>query len=277
MIRFFSDLATEEPMDDMDKYLQEIKSKERGQKTNADNASVIKPVYRVSEGLTAVKEISKKKWKERIDVAVRLNIDPRKQNQSLRGTISLPHGSGKEPIIGVFAVGEKAEAARAAGATIVGGEELVKEIMESKNFKVDRAYATPDMMPFVGRIARILGPKGLMPNPKLGTMTPDIGQAVASALKGTVTFRAESAGVVHVPIGNISFTEEKLKDNLRAVMVHLSNIKPDKIHQYFLGCHLSTTHGRGSVKVDARFIDPSNRLFMRDDIAIPPVVQKKKK
>ena len=112
-----------------------------------------------------------------VDLAVRLAIDTRKQGQALRGTIQLPHGTGKKPVIVVFAVGDKAEEATQAGATIVGGEELVKKILEDKNLTADRAYATPDMMPLVGRIARILGPRGLMPNPKLGTMTKDVGEA----------------------------------------------------------------------------------------------------
>ena len=138
----------------------------------------------------------------------------------MRGQIQMPHSTGKLPVILVFAVGDKAEEARAAGATIVGGEELIKKIQEDKNVVADRAYATPDMMPLVGRVARILGPRGLMPNPKLGTMTKDVGDAVRLALQGSVKFKADKGGVIHVSIGSCKTSKpEEVKENLAAVLV----------------------------------------------------------
>jgi len=161
-----------------------------------------------------------------IDLAVQLGVDPRKPNQSVRGVVSLPNGTGKQVRIAVFARGPKAEEAKAAGATIVGAEDLV-ELVQSGKLEFDRCIATPDVMPLVGRVARILGTRGLMPNPKLGTVTQEVGDAIAAARGGQVEFRAEKKGIIHAGVGKMSFSEEALLENVRAFMVALSDAKPE--------------------------------------------------
>jgi large subunit ribosomal protein L1 len=195
---------------------------------------------------------------------VQLGVDPRKPNQSVRGVVSLPHGTGKVVRVAVFARGPKAEEAKAAGATIVGAEDLV-ELVQSGQLDFDRCIATPDMMALVGRVARVLGPRGLMPNPKLGTVTMEVADAIAAAQAGQVEFRAEKKGIVHAGIGKVSFSEEALLENIRAFMVALGDAKPEGAKgKYIKAAHLSTTMGKG-IPLDIKFLDPSSTAFMRFD------------
>uniref|UniRef100_K3WYK8 Ribosomal protein n=1 Tax=Globisporangium ultimum (strain ATCC 200006 / CBS 805.95 / DAOM BR144) TaxID=431595 RepID=K3WYK8_GLOUD len=207
---------------------------------------------------------STRKFDETIDIAVQLGVDPRKPNQSVRGVVSLPNGTGKTVRVAVFARGPKAEEAKAAGATIVGAEDLV-ELVQSGKLEFDRCIATPDVMPLVGRVARILGPRGLMPNPKLGTVTLDVADAISAAKGGQVEFRAEKKGIIHAGIGKASFSEEALLENVRAFMVALGDAKPEGAKgKYIKAAHLSSTMGPG-LALDAKQIDPSSAFFMRFD------------
>jgi large subunit ribosomal protein L1 len=178
-------------------------------------------------------------------------VDPRKADQMVRGTVSLPHGTGKTARVAVFAVGEKAEAAIAAGADIVGSDDLIEKI-QGGFLDFDAAIATPDQMAKVGRIARVLGPRGLMPNPKTGTVTPDVGKAVADFKGGKVEYRTDRQGNVHVPIGKVSFEVPALVANLRAVLEELEKAKPASAKgRYFKKVSLSSTMGPG-VKIDSQ-------------------------
>ena len=204
------------------------------------------------------------KFDETIELSLGLGLDPRKPNQSLRTLAQLPHGSGKKAIVAVFAQGEAAERAKAAGAEIVGAEDLLKEIQEG-TIRFSRCIATPDMMPLVGRVARILGPKGLMPNPKMGTVTLDVESAVSNAMKGEIELRADKYGFVNLPLGKVSFSSSKLLDNLRAVMVTVTNEKPTgSTGKYLKQAVICSTMG-GGFQVDCELLDPSNQKFMKED------------
>jgi large subunit ribosomal protein L1 len=178
-----------------------------------------------------------------------LNIDPRKQDQNLRGTVMLPHGTGKSIRVGVFARGDKAKEAEAAGADVVGAEDLAEKI-QAGQIDFDRAVATPDMMALVGRLGKILGPRGLMPNPRLGTVTQNIAEAVQAAKGGQVEFRADKAGIVHAGVGKASFTEAALIDNVRAFVGAITRAKPSGVKGTYINrVNLSSTMGPG-VKVE---------------------------
>jgi len=193
-------------------------------------------------------------------VAIQMGVDPRKAGENIRGVAQLPHGTGKTARIAVFARGDKADEARAAGADIVGAEDLV-ELVQSGNLQADKVIATPDVMPLVGRVGRILGPRGLMPNPKLGTVTMDVGAAVANAKKGQVTFRVEKQAIIHAPIGRVSFSDEALLGNLRALVLAINGFKPEGYKgDFFRHATLSSTMGPG-VHLDVTTIDPSRARF----------------
>jgi large subunit ribosomal protein L1 len=195
------------------------------------------------------KETSSKKQDATVEVAIRLGVDPRKADQMVRGTVSLPHGTGKTARVAVFAVGEKAEQALAAGADIVGSDDLIEKI-QGGFLDFDAAIATPDQMAKVGRIARVLGPRGLMPNPKVGTVTPDVAQAVRNAKAGQVQFRVDKGGIIHGTIGRRSFDNDKLKGNLAALLDALSKAKPASSKGIYLRkVAVSSTMGVG-VRVD---------------------------
>jgi len=204
------------------------------------------------------------KFDETIEVAVRLNLDPRKPNQAIRRSVMLPHGTGKSVRIAVFAKGDNIDLAKKAGADIVGGEELVDEILKG-NIEFDRCIASPDMMPLVGRVARILGPKGLMPNPKLGTVTPDVTKAIEASKKGQIQIRTEKNGIIHAPIGKASFTDEMILDNLKMLMMSLQDAKPEGAPKgkYLMGVSMSSTQGK-SLRLDINRMNPGSRLFMRN-------------
>ncbi|KAJ0400254.1 hypothetical protein ATCC90586_009307 [Pythium insidiosum] len=218
----------------------------------------------VKSAVEVCKESSRRKFDETVDIAIQLGVDPRKPNQSVRGVVTLPNGTGKTVRVAVFARGVKAEEAKAAGATIVGAEDLVG-LVQKGQLDFDRCIATPDVMPLVGRVARILGPRGLMPNPKLGTVTQDVAEAINAAKAGQVEFRAEKKGIVHAGIGKVSFSEEALLENIRAFMVAISDAKPEGAKgKYIKAAHLSSTMGAG-IALDIKYLDPSSAQFMRFD------------
>jgi large subunit ribosomal protein L1 len=196
-----------------------------------------------------LKSVPHPKFDETVELAMNLNIDPRKADQSVRGVISLPHGTGKSMRVAVFARGDKAEAAKTAGADIVGAEDLAEKI-QGGQIDFDRCIATPDMMAIVGRLGKVLGPRGLMPNPKLGTVTADVTEAVKAAKGGQVQYRAEKAGIVHAGIGKVSFSEAALIENVRALVGAINRAKPTGIKgSYIKKASLSSTMGPG-IKLD---------------------------
>lgn len=205
--------------------------------------------YSLEEAIALVKEASYAKFDETVDLAVRLGVDPRKADQMVRGAVVLPNGLGKTVRVLVFAKGEKAQEAQAAGADYVGADDLVAKIQEGW-FEFDTAIATPDMMGTVGKIGKLLGPRGLMPNPKVGTVTFDVGRAVTEAKSGKVEYRVEKAGIIHAPLGKVSFDVEKIKGNLMAVMDALVKAKPSTAKgTYLKKVSISSTMGPG-VNID---------------------------
>ncbi|MHB2251155.1 50S ribosomal protein L1 [Corynebacterium aurimucosum] len=206
--------------------------------------------YRPIEAAKLAKETSSKNFDATVDVVFRLGVDPRKADQLVRGTVSLPHGTGKDVRVAVFAEGDKAEAAKAAGADIVGTEELIAAINEG-NIDFDVAIATPDQMAKVGRVARVLGPRGLMPNPKTGTVTADVTKAVADVKGGKISFRVDKASNLHAIIGKASFDAEKLAENYGALYDEIIRLKPSSAKGiYAKKITISTTSGPG-IPVDA--------------------------
>ena len=196
-----------------------------------------------------IKSRASAKFDETVEIAMNLNIDPRKQDQNLRGTVMLPHGTGKTVRVGVFARGDKAKEAEAAGADVVGAEDLAEKV-QAGEIDFDRCIATPDLMALVGRLGKILGPRGLMPNPRLGTVTANVTEAVQAAKGGQVEFRAEKAGIVHAGVGKASFTDDALVDNVRAFVGAITRGKPTGVKgTYIKRVSLSSTMGPG-VKVD---------------------------
>jgi large subunit ribosomal protein L1 len=181
--------------------------------------------YELAQAVKMLKASATAKFDETVEIAMNLGVDPRHADQMVRGVVQLPNGTGKTVRVLVFAKGEKAEQATAAGADIVGAEDLAKEIQEGR-MDFDRCIATPDMMGVVGRLGKVLGPRGLMPNPKLGTVTPDVAGAVKAAKGGAVEFRAEKAGIIHAGVGKASFTEEALVGNIRAFVEAIQRAKP---------------------------------------------------
>jgi large subunit ribosomal protein L1 len=205
--------------------------------------------YLLEEGLRLVKETARAKFDETVEMAVRLGVDPRQADQNVRGTVSLPHGMGKMVRVLAFAKGEKEKEAQEAGADYVGSDDLIKKISEGW-FEFDKTVATPDMMAAVGRIGKVLGPRGLMPNPRTGTVTADIGKAVKEIKAGKLEFRVDKAGIVHVPVGKASFNPEKLIDNAKAVLTSILRAKPASAKgNYVRGVTVSTTMGPG-IKID---------------------------
>ena len=211
--------------------------------------------YSPTEGLQIAKTTAKAKFDENVDVVFRLGVDPRKADQMVRGTVALPSGTGKDVRVAVFATGEAADAARAAGADKVGADDLAAEI-EAGQMDFDLAIATPDMMPLVGRLGRTLGPRGLMPNPKTGTVTTDVGRAVEEFKGGKVEYRTDRYGNVHVRLGKASFELPQLEDNFRAVLDELQRAKPASSKgRYIKKIALSTTMGPG-IRVDLNRLKP---------------------
>tara|TARA_B100000809_G_scaffold162420_1_gene159741 strand:- start:4723 stop:5418 length:696 start_codon:yes stop_codon:yes gene_type:complete len=203
--------------------------------------------YSIEAAVALLKEVSTVKFAETVDVTVNLGIDPRKSDQSVRGATTLPHGSGKEVRVAVFTQGANAEAATAAGADVVGMDELAAEV-KAGNLNFDVVIASPDAMRVVGQLGTILGPRGLMPNPKTGTVTPDVATAVKNAKAGQVRYRAEKGGIIHGGIGKVSFDAAAIKGNLEALLIDLQKAKPASAKGVFLKkISLSTTMGPGLV------------------------------
>lgn len=202
-------------------------------------------VYDLSDAVKLVKESATAKFDETIDIAINLGVDPKHADQMVRGMCSLPHGNGKTIRVAVLAQGEKADLAKSAGADIVGAESLIDSILSGK-IEFDRMIATPDMMGMAGKVARVLGPKGLMPNPKLGTVTVDVEMAVKKAKAGEVQYRVEKNGIVHAGIGKASFTEAQLLDNIKALTDAIIKAKPAGAKgTYMKKVSLSSTMGVG--------------------------------
>jgi large subunit ribosomal protein L1 len=222
----------------------------RGKRLHAARAKVdATRLYPLDEAIALVKGNATAKFDESIEVALNLGVDPRHADQMVRGTADLPHGSGKTVRVAVFAKDDKADEARAAGADIVGADDLAQAI-QGGEINFDRCIATPDMMPVVGRLGRILGPRGLMPNPKLGTVTPNVAQAVEAAKAGQVQFRVEKAGIVHAGVGKASFAPDLLLANVRALVDAINRAKPSGAKgTYLKRVALSSTMGAG-VPVD---------------------------
>ncbi|WP_240008017.1 50S ribosomal protein L1 [Pseudaquidulcibacter saccharophilus] len=206
-------------------------------------------LYTIEEAIAAVKANAKAKFDETVDLAVNLGVDPKYADQMVRGVCNLPNGTGRDVRVAVFARGPKADEAKEAGADIVGAEDLLEEMQNGRS-DFDRVIATPDMMALVGRLGKVLGPRGLMPNPKVGTVTMDVKTAVKDSKGGAVEFRVEKAGIVHAGIGKVSFTEEALVQNARALVDALVKAKPTGAKgTYVKSVALSSTMGAG-VKVD---------------------------
>ena len=205
--------------------------------------------YALKDAVKIVKENATAKFDETIDLAINLGVDPKHADQMIRGVCALPHGNGKTIRVAVLAQGEKADEAKAAGADIVGAENLIDSILSGK-IDFDRCIATPDMMGMAGRVARVLGPKGLMPNPKLGTVTTDVATAVKKAKAGEVQYRVEKNGIVHAGVAKASFTEDQIYDNVKAFMDAIMKAKPQTLKgAYLKKVSLSSTMGVG-VRVD---------------------------
>ena len=205
--------------------------------------------YKLDEAMSLVKQTATKKFDETVDAAINLGVDPKHADQVVRGAVVLPHGMGKAVKIAVFAKGDKAREAQEAGADLVGAEDLAEKI-QGGFMEFDKVLATPDMMGVVGRLGKVLGPRGLMPNPKVGTVSADIARAVKEQKAGKVEFRVEKAGIVHVPFGKASFEPEKLKANFSAIMEIIFKAKPQTAKGvYVKNVTVSTTMGPG-IKVD---------------------------
>ena len=217
-----------------------------GKRTNAARANFAgKSNLSVEEAVTLIKKNAKAKFDETVDISINLGVDPRHADQMVRGTVSLPNGTGKTVRVGVFARGAKADEATAAGADVVGAEDLM-ETVQSGKIEFDRCIATPDMMPIVGRLGKVLGPRNLMPNPKVGTVTMDIEAAVKNAKGGEVQFRVEKAGVVHAGVGKASFGEKELVQNIQAFIDAVSKVKPSGTKgAYMKKIAVSSTMGPG--------------------------------
>ena len=223
------------------------------QKLLADKVDAEK-LYGVDEALGVLREFASKKFDETVEVAMNLGVDPRHADQMVRGMVSLPAGTGKEMKVAVFARGDKADEATKAGADKVGAEDLMED-MQAGNMDYDRVIATPDMMGVVGRLGKVLGPKGLMPNPKLGTVTPNVAQAVKDAKGGQVEFRVEKQGIIHSGIGKVSFTDEQLKSNFTAFVDAIVKAKPAGAKgKYVKKVSLTSTMGPG-LKIDTAEVE----------------------
>ena len=214
----------------------------------------VNAAYTLEEAVKLIKESASAKFDETIEVSLNLGVDPRHADQMVRGVCQLPAGSGKSVRVAVFARGEKAEEAKAAGADIVGAEELVQEVQGGK-IDFDRCIATPDMMPLVGRLGKVLGPRGMMPNPKVGTVTPDVKQAIKDSKGGSVEFRVEKAGIIHGGVGKVSFEESAILENVKAFVSAVSKAKPSGAKgTYMKKMSLSSTMGPG-VRVDLASVE----------------------
>ena len=220
-------------------------------------------LYGIAEAVDLVKSLASAKFDETVELAVRLGVDPRKADQIVRGTLSLPEGTGRTNRVAVFAAGDAAAEARAAGADVVGADDLVAQI-NGGFLDFDVAIATPDLMGQVGSLGRVLGPRGVMPNPKTGTVTTDVGKAVTEFKGGRVEYRTDKVGNVHIRVGKASFERDRLVTNIRAVIDELQRAKPAAAKgRYFLSATVSSTMGPGV------HIDPVKARFAEEELAVP--------
>ncbi|HOY47466.1 MAG TPA: 50S ribosomal protein L1 [Alphaproteobacteria bacterium] len=207
-------------------------------------------VYNLKDAIETLRGFASKKFDESLEIAVKLGIDITKADQNIRGMLSLPNGTGKKVRVAVFTNDKQADAKKA-GADVVGGDELIEKVAGGQ-IDFDRVIATPDMMPKMSKVAKILGPKGLMPNPKLGTVTNNVAEAIAVAKAGQIEYRPEKNGIVHAGVGKMSFTTDKLIENATALIEQLKKVKPSSSKgQYILGCSVATTQGPG-LKVEVK-------------------------
>jgi large subunit ribosomal protein L1 len=214
---------------------------------SAQKLVVAGKAYSLEEGCELVSQLGTAKFDETVEAAIRLGVDPRKADQNVRGSVGLPHGLGKTVRVAVFAKGDKAQEAEAAGADIVGGDDLVERIKGGFS-EFDSVIATPDMMVQVGKVGRILGPRGLMPSPKVGTVTFEVGETVKAVKAGRVEYKVDKAGIVHAPIGKVSFGSDKIRENFIALLQALSRAKPSTSKGiYFRSLSLSPTMGPGVI------------------------------
>ena len=221
-----------------------------GKKFEAAQAQVADRPYTLEEAIPLVQKVKYTKFDETVEMALRLGVDPKHADQMVRGTVVLPHGTGRSVRVAVFAKGDKEREAKEAGADVVGGEDLVKRIQDEGWLEFDSAVATPDMMGLVGRIGKVLGPRGLMPNPKLGTVTMDVTTAVREQKAGKVEYRVDKAGIIHAVIGKRSFDAEKLVENATALLGAILRAKPASAKGvYMKKISISTTMGPG-IRID---------------------------
>ena len=226
-------------------------------KKYTDGAKLIESLkqYDPEEAADLVLKTSKAKFDETVEISVRLGVDPRHADQQVRGAVVLPHGTGRTIRVLVIAKGEKAKEAEAAGADFVGAEEMIAKIQQENWFGFDVCVATPDMMGLVGRIGRILGPKGLMPNPKSGTVTMDVAKAVREVKQGKIDFKVDKSGIVHTSIGKVSFSAEQIRDNAKEFISTLNKLKPTAAKgTYIKSIYLSSTMSAG-IKIDPKTVE----------------------
>ena len=234
-------------------------ARKSGKKIEAARKQVEARQYTLQEAVPLLQKVKWAKFDETVDVTLRLGVDPKHADQMVRGTVVLPHGLGKSKKVLVIAVGDKQREAEAAGADYVGGEETVERIQKENWIDYDAVIATPDMMRSVGRLGKVLGPRGLMPNPKTGTVTTDIANAVKEIKAGKVEFRTDKTALVHVPVGKISFTPDKLIDNATTVISSVIKAKPSAAKgKYLRGVYLSSTMGPG-IELDPTPIEAAAR------------------
>jgi len=216
-----------------------------GKRLQNARAKVEASLYGLREASELVKQVACARFDETVDLVIRLGVDPKRSDQMVRGTTVLPHGTGKKVRIVVFARGEKEQEARQAGADVVGGDDLLEKV-KGGWLDFDRVISTPDLMASVGKLGKVLGPRGLMPNPKAGTVTFDVGKAIEEIRKGQIEYKVDKAGIVHVPIGKVSFTESQITENAQAVFSSVVKAKPSSSKgKYLKGATMSSTMGPG--------------------------------
>jgi len=229
--------------------------KKSGKNITKARQAVEKRPYPMQEAVALLQKVKYAKFDETVEITMRLGVDPKHADQMVRGTVVLPHGLGKSKKVLVIATGDKIKEAEAAGADFVGGEEMVEKINKENWTDFDALIATPDVMKSVGRLGKVLGPKGLMPNPKTGTVTFDVAKAVQEVKAGKVEFRTDKTALVHVPVGKISFTPEKLVDNATTVITSVVKAKPTVAKgKYVKGCYLSSSMGPG-ISIDTSAVE----------------------
>jgi large subunit ribosomal protein L1 len=234
---------------------EETVMKKSGKNITKARQAVEKRPYPMQEAVTLLQKVKYAKFDETVEITMRLGVDPKHADQMVRGTVVLPHGLGKSKRVLVIASGDKIKEAEAAGADFVGGEEMVEKISKENWTDFDALIATPDVMKSVGRLGKVLGPKGLMPNPKTGTVTFDVGKAVQEVKAGKVEFRTDKTALVHVPVGKISFPPEKLVDNATTVITSVVKAKPTVAKgKYVKGCYLSSSMGPG-ISIDTSAVE----------------------